>query len=57
MYFYGFTTKFFIDLYSNNYNKNLQRKRIMIDFIIALIIGSTISGMFIWWVNDEENRL
>ena len=29
----------------------------MIDFIIALIIGSIISGMFIWWVNDEEDKL
>lgn len=29
----------------------------MTDFIIALIIGSIISGVFIWWVNDEENKL
>jgi len=29
----------------------------MTDFIIALIIGSTISGVFIWWVNDKENEL
>lgn len=29
----------------------------MMDFITALIIGSTISGVFIWWVNDKENKL
>jgi hypothetical protein len=29
----------------------------MIDFIIALITASMIMGVFIWWVNDEENKL
>jgi hypothetical protein len=29
----------------------------MIDFIIALITASMITGVFMWWVNDEENKL